>query len=117
MSTTVQEVRLSLPQVYGGIPPETWIIAFRSCAESTRKSISHPVGTKDVLLAPPNAAHERTAPDLTTLQSNGYTLPKSPSLQAQAILHEGPMSNKQTEREERRWWSLRFQQVLQEAQE
>lgn len=57
-----------------------------------------------------------TNQSVLAIMSSGLPLPKSPSVQLEDIVLGEPGNLRQQEREERGWWSLRFQQVLREIQ-
>jgi serine/arginine repetitive matrix protein 2 len=94
---------------------EQWLSAFERCYHFTLRSLSSP--------SPSGGSHRPHLDlDLDTQQSVlsilacGLPLPKSPSIQL-VDLANGPAGDPgQLEREERGWWSLRFQQVLREVQ-
>jgi hypothetical protein len=90
-----------------------WILAFQQCFRYTLHSISLP-------------PHPRYDPQLDlaidthqtvfSLLASGLPLPKSPSVQ-DADLQSGEVKDStREEREERGWWSVRFQQVFRELQ-
>ncbi|KAL6297999.1 hypothetical protein BKA93DRAFT_754489 [Sparassis latifolia] len=102
------------------IPPSTedseglWLKALDGTCRSTIHSISFP---------PLSGTTHGTNVDLEldtrqsvmAIMSSGLPMPKSPSMQLE---HAAAYKNEPTqqEREERGWWSLRFQQVLREMQ-
>ena len=57
-----------------------------------------------------------THQSVLSIMASGLPLPKSPSVQLEEVAHGESGNPRQQEREERGWWSLRFQQVLREMQ-
>jgi hypothetical protein len=90
-----------------------WISAFQQCFRYTLHSISLP-------------PHPRYDPHLDlaldthqtvfSLLASGLPLPKSPSIQGADLQRGEPKDSTREEREERGWWSVRFQQVFRELQ-
>jgi hypothetical protein len=95
---------------------QEWLAAFERCFQFTLRSLSFPSHTGGYL--GPNADLELdTQQSVLSLLASGLPLPKSPSIQLDERENNGPIiGDKQLEREERGWWSLRFQQVLREMQ-
>lgn len=87
-----------------------WKSAFERCLHFTLRSLSFPQ-SGDYLA--PGADHQSdTRKSLLSILASGLPLPKSPSIQMQELhASKDPMHQ---EREERGWWTLRFQQVIRE---
>lgn len=91
-----------------------WLSAFRRCSDFTLRSLS--------FLSYSGGHLDHVDLELDTHQSvlaimaTGLPLPKSPSVQLEELVHGESGNTRQQEREERGWWSLRFQQVLREMQ-
>lgn len=91
----------------------SWISAFQQCFRYTLHSISLP-------------PHPRYDPHLDlaidthqtvfSLLASGLPLPKSPSIQDADLQRGEEKDSTREEREERGWWSVRFQQVFRELQ-
>lgn len=105
------------------LPPESvletsalpWLTAFRRCQEYTIRSLSLTASSVD--RRPHYSDTELdTRHTLTSILACGLPLPKSPSMQLQESPHCEPEDQTLQEREERGWWTLRFQQVLHEMQ-
>jgi hypothetical protein len=84
---------------------EQWQSAFQRCSRSTLRSLSYPTADK---INYTNCQDPKYL--MTPLLDAGLPVPKSPSAQ----ILDGQGDSTQQEREERGWWTLRFQQVLQE---
>ncbi|KAF8063386.1 hypothetical protein FPV67DRAFT_1782886 [Lyophyllum atratum] len=100
---------------------DSWISAFRRCQKFTICSLSTPSRSHDPQL---DTAFDEQQTVLSLLAS-GLPLPKSPSVQMADVRQsmarggEGAVEAYDAtmqEREERGWWSLRFQQVFREVQ-
>lgn len=96
---------------------QAWLSAFRKSLRWTLRSISDPTDSQSCT----DFSHleHLKVTQLTTdlMVASGLPLPKSPSLQIQDTYDSGRQQDVKTqEREERGWWSLRFQQVLMEFQ-
>ncbi|KAI0660284.1 hypothetical protein C8Q70DRAFT_85619 [Cubamyces menziesii] len=106
-------------------PPETnpleLLKALRKCHHHTARGLSYPslpaIITDDLELD--------TRQSLAGILSSGLPLPKSPSMQFEEAARDngqvpgvpnGEDAGMRGEREERGWWTLRFQQVLREMQ-
>lgn len=89
----------------------------QSCSNFTTRSLSFPSNSEKYLAHGPGADLETdTKNSVLSILASGLPLPKSPSIQIEeAILGDAP-NGAQQEREERGWWTLRFQQVLREMQ-
>lgn len=94
-----------------------WLSAFRRCSDFTLRSLSflshsggHLVHGLDMDL------ELDTHQSVLAIMASGLPLPKSPSVQLEEVVHGETGNPRQQEREERGWWSLRFQQVLREMQ-
>ncbi|RDB22057.1 hypothetical protein Hypma_010962 [Hypsizygus marmoreus] len=94
---------------------QSWISAFQRCFRFTLCSISGPSSARNQ--DPQQFDLEKdTHKTIFSLLASGLPLPKSPSGQV-AALREGERADaRNLEREERGWWSLRFQQVFRELQ-
>jgi hypothetical protein len=91
----------------------TWVAAFQRCFRYTLHSISvspHPRYDPQLDLA--NDTHQT----VFSLLASGLPLPKSPSVQEADLRQGGITDPTKEEREERGWWSVRFQQVFRELQ-
>lgn len=90
-----------------------WISAFQQCFRYTLHSISLP-------LHPRYDPHLDLAIDthqtVFSLLASGLPLPKSPSIQDADVQRGEANDSTKQEREERGWWSVRFQQVFRELQ-
>jgi hypothetical protein len=85
-----------------------WTAAFEKCFQHTLRSISFPgrgFNRRQVDL------------DVASILAAGLPLPKSPSQQLRAESNASEVDVVEQEREERGWWSLRFQQILREMQD
>jgi len=85
---------------------EQWRSAFQRCSRSTLRSLSYPTVTAEINYT--NCQDPKHL--MTPLLDAGLPVPKSPSAQ----ILDGQGDSMQQEREERGWWTVRFQQVLQE---
>ncbi|KAG6841588.1 hypothetical protein C0991_009344 [Blastosporella zonata] len=89
-----------------------WETALRRCQQFTLCSLSTPSRNHDPQLDTAYEKHQA----VFSLLASGLPLPKSPSAQI-ADIYSGATDDTTTqEREERGWWSLRFQQVFRELQ-
>ncbi|KAK2459452.1 hypothetical protein APHAL10511_008529 [Amanita phalloides] len=86
---------------------DQWRLAFQRCSQSTLRSLSYPNKMNFVKCQDPNHL-------MTPLLGSGLPVPKSPSTQVLDAQNGLKSDSIQEEREERGWWALRFQQVLQE---
>jgi len=94
-----------------------WLSIFRQCSQFTLRSLSflsHSGGRLDH--GPEVDLELDTHQSVLAIMASGLPLPKSPSVQLEEIAVGESGSARQQEREERGWWSLRFQQVLREMQ-
>jgi hypothetical protein len=92
---------------------QQWLRAFKQSAQHTLRSLSRPSQTGRYLIHGPNFDFESDiTKSITSAVAMGLSLPKSPSVQSTGE-EKDPT---QQEREERGWWSFRFQQVLCELQ-
>lgn len=94
-----------------------WLLILRQSAQFTIRSLSclsHLGGLRDPGLEVDldNDTHQ----SVMAIMSSGLPLPKSPSVQLEEVALGEVINPRQQEREERGWWSLRFQQVLSEMQ-
>jgi hypothetical protein len=91
----------------------TWVAAFQRCFRYTLHSISVPPHPRyDPQLDLANDTHQT----VFSLLASGLPLPKSPSVQKADLRHGETTDPTKEEREERGWWSVRFQQVFRELQ-
>ncbi|KZV70929.1 hypothetical protein PENSPDRAFT_606685 [Peniophora sp. CONT] len=86
-----------------------WASAFDVCAQHTLRALALPAW-----LAQRVDSHS-DAHSMMAILSSGLPLPKSPSVQLSDIGRGRGGDTVQQEREERGWWSLRFQSVLRET--
>jgi hypothetical protein len=94
-----------------------WLSMFRQCSQFTLRSLSflsHSGGRLDH--GPDVDLELDTHQSVLAIMASGLPLPKSPSVQLEEVVLGESGSARQQEREERGWWSLRFQQVLREMQ-
>ncbi|KAF9466836.1 hypothetical protein BDZ94DRAFT_1250917 [Collybia nuda] len=94
----------------------TWKSAFQQCFRFTLRSatlLSHSKGYGYDLYS--DREHD-TQQTVFSLLASGLPLPKSPSVQLDDFRHGQLVDIRKQEREERGWWSLRFQQVFRELQ-
>ncbi|KAI0755830.1 Dbl homology domain-containing protein [Fomes fomentarius] len=111
--TSVVSITLALPAVDGDAATRQELVAaLRKCHRHTIRSLSFPSlpGTmmEDVEID--------TRQSLVGILSSGLPLPKSPSIQFDEAAKGERRDAIDGEREERGWWTLRFQQVLRELQ-
>jgi serine/arginine repetitive matrix protein 2 len=95
----------------------SWLESLQASARYTIRSLSFPTHSGKYLAHGSNVdLQSDTKLSVMSLLAVGLPVPKSPSLQLDELLagHEGESRN--LEREERGWWSLRFQQVQREVQ-
>jgi hypothetical protein len=96
---------------------QQWLRAFKQSAQQTLQSLSRPSQSGRYLIHGPNFDFESDiAKSITSAVAMGLPLPKSPSIQSKEAAHGEEKDPTQQEREERSWWSFRFQQVLCELQ-
>ena len=91
--------------------------AFRRCHAYTLRSLSFPSHSGQYLPHGPQVDLELdTQKSVMDILNTGLPLPKSPSVQLKDNERLGSrvISDADREREERGWWTLRFQQVLRE---
>jgi hypothetical protein len=94
-----------------------WLSTFRQCSQFTLRSLSflsHSGGRLDH--GPEVDLELDTHQSVLAIMASGLPLPKSQSVQLEETVLGESGSARQQEREERGWWSLRFQQVLREMQ-
>ncbi|KAH9895851.1 hypothetical protein C8Q73DRAFT_454762 [Cubamyces lactineus] len=121
-NTPPTTITLSIPpsEAPEANPPEL-LKALRKCHHHTVRGLSYPslpaIITDDLELD--------TRQSLAGILSSGLPLPKSPSMQFEEAARDngevpgvpdGEDAGTRGEREERGWWTLRFQQVLREMQ-
>ena len=105
---TVTSLRLSIPRDDRG---KDVVSALQKCYAETLRSLAFPSSSVQYLRVPTDLEVD-TQQSVKAITSSGLPMPKSPSVQMQE-LHAGVASNVvDQEREERGWWSLRYQQVL-----
>ena len=94
-----------------------WLSAFQQCFQYTLRSLSFPSHSGKYLAQGPNVDLDvDSRQSVMAILASGLPLPKSPSIQIEETMLGIAGSIEQQEREERGWWSLRFQQVLKEIQ-
>jgi hypothetical protein len=94
---------------------QTWLSAFQQCFQFTLRSLSVPSHSGGYPIHGPNVDLELdTRNSVLGLLASGLPLPKSPSVQFEDVQRGQGCDPRRQEREERGWWSLRFQQVLRE---
>lgn len=94
-----------------------WLMAFRKCHQYTLCSLSFPSHSGTFLAHGRNVDLELdTHRSVRSILASGLPLPKSPSIQIDEVDSGLASDTTEQEREERGWWSLRFQQVLRELQ-
>lgn len=119
-SATV-EVRLTFPPGSEALKESEAAVvsAFRRCRAYTLRSLSFPSHSGQYLPHGPQVDLELdTQKTVMDILNTGLPLPKSPSVQFKDNQRLGTreISDTDREREERGWWTLRFQQVLREMQ-
>lgn len=115
--------RYSVGDIKSGRPLEfderktKWLSMLQRCAQFTLRSLSFLSHSGRRLDHGPDVDLELdTHQSVLEIMASGLPLPKSPSVQLDEAVHGEYASARQQEREERGWWSLRFQQVLREMQ-
>jgi len=94
-----------------------WLSVFRQCSQFTLRSLSFLSHSGGRLNHGPEVDLEHdTHQSVLAIMASGLPLPKSPSVQLEEVALGESGSTREQEREERGWWSLRFQQVLREMQ-
>ncbi|KAL0948394.1 hypothetical protein HGRIS_010976 [Hohenbuehelia grisea] len=124
-SGRVQTLFFSIPQDHSTTTPHsttttdssrsTWLSALRKCQQFTLRSMAIPAIYGSMRI-PEVQDDPGVQQSVHSLLSSGLPIPKSPSVQLNAAGHGERGSAVSREREERGWWSLRFQQVLREFQ-
>lgn len=94
----------------------SWISAFQQCFRFTLRSASLPSRSKSFVYDLQSDYDHDTQQTVFSLLASGLPLPKSPSAQLVDLQHGQPGDIRRQEREERGWWSLRFQQIFRELQ-
>lgn len=89
---------------------EQWRSAFHQSSQSTLRSLSYPTVSDKMNYTKCQDPNHLMAP----LLDAGLPVPKSPSIQVLDVKNGQQGDSMQQEREERGWWSVRFQQILQE---
>ncbi|KAI0065141.1 hypothetical protein BV25DRAFT_140206 [Artomyces pyxidatus] len=126
-SAPVTSIAISIPQVSSSGERlqaaamadirRMWVSAFQQCSQHTLRALSFPTQSGKYLARGPNVDWEEDSrQSVMAILASGLPLPKSPSLQLQEVVRGRGGDDIQQEREERGWWSLRFQQVLRELQ-
>ncbi|KAJ3537224.1 hypothetical protein NM688_g6721 [Phlebia brevispora] len=120
-SSSSSVIRVSIsPSPNGGDVRNEVFHALRRCHAYTLRSLSFPTHNGHYLPHGPHVDLEHdTQQSVMAILNTGLPLPKSPSVQLSDMerlssVRTGNESDQ--EREERGWWSLRFQQVLKELQ-
>jgi hypothetical protein len=95
-----------------------WAEATQRCQRYTIRSLTFPSHSGNYLTHGLGVDIEAdTKRSVLSILASGLPLPKSPSIQIEEqAVTEIPADDTQAEREERGWWTLRFQQVLREMQ-
>lgn len=94
-----------------------WLDAFDRCFRFTLRSLSFPSYTSNPFANAGNTDLDSdTKNSVMSILASGLPLPMSPSQQLDEAQKGRPTDLVLEEREERGWWSLRFQQVLKEMQ-
>jgi hypothetical protein len=89
--------------------------ALHLCLQHTIRSMSFPAYTEDsIALGLDIDLAADTKSSVLSVMASGLPLPKSPSIQVEDASVDAVPDRLQQEREERGWWSVRFQQVLRE---
>ncbi|KAF5375847.1 hypothetical protein D9615_008234 [Tricholomella constricta] len=89
-----------------------WLLSLRRCQKFTTCSLAIPSKQHDPQLDVAFDKHQA----VFSLLASGLPLPKSPSMQMADMLGGDAEDATTQERQERGWWSLRFQQVFREIQ-
>ncbi|PCH34803.1 hypothetical protein WOLCODRAFT_165828 [Wolfiporia cocos MD-104 SS10] len=133
---TLDVLPLSIEQVEAGLGAETtsisqiflvlqgldlskeWLDALQRCRYHTIHSLSYPPRSADKSDSSGFDDFELdTYHSVKAIMASGLPLPKSPSMQFEDQQQERHVEDAtEQEREERGWWSLRFQQVMREMQ-
>lgn len=95
-----------------------WWDAFQQCYLFTLRSLSLPTHSGRYLAHGPTSSFEQESSkgqSVMGILSSGQPLPRSPSALVLNVSAAGTDANS-TERQERAWWALRFQDVLREIQ-
>jgi len=115
----VVELPLQLPQQDDN-HEQDWLIALQRSRDNTLHSLSFPPPSpEDVLQGPVGDYEQDTYHCVKSILASGLPMPKSPSMQLDAVSDtqsDRDANTTEQEREERGWWSLRFHQVLREFQ-
>ena len=119
---TPSQMRLCAPPSFSSTQSSRTLVqsvyaALRRCQAYTLCSLSFPSHSGQYL---PHGAQldldMDTQRSVMGILNTGLPLPKSPSLQLRDNGRLGTLCDGTQEREERGWWTLRFQQVLREMQ-
>ena len=95
--------------------PSSWLAAFKKSLQFSLRSVSNPknatvTSNLEIELESDLEHLLDTRETMHSILGSGLPMPKSPSLQIKEN------DKRRLEREERGWWTLRFQQVLREFQ-
>jgi hypothetical protein len=94
-----------------------WMRMFHHSSLSTLRALSFPTQSGRYLIHGADLDVDcDIQKSVTSILASGLPLPKSPSIQLEETASGKQNDPKQQEREERGWWSLRFQQVSRELQ-
>ena len=124
-TTAVKTIHLSVPDDLGvsGVSPtpdgsvqQHWMQAFHRSSQSTLQRLSFQGSAPSLDNGPNGDIESDLQKSVTSILASGLPLPKSPSIQSDERALGKWKDSKQQEREERGWWSLRFEQVLREMQ-
>lgn len=122
-ASTFRVVDLVLPHLTGNSGSEVlqdWLLAFRQCSQTTLRKLTFiGIGHQDGgLLSEWSDRTMDTHLALASLVGSGLPIPRSPSGTFPDTLEESRdfRQGLGDEREERGWWSLRYQQVFREFQ-
>ena len=111
--TPVVSITLTLPKTQNEDEAyEQLRSALRKCQQHTVRSLSFPAQPGSMM----EDVEIDTRQSLVGILSSGLPLPKSPSIQFDEAAKGQRRDAVDGEREERGWWTLRFQQVLRELQ-
>lgn len=108
----VRSMTLALPATHGEGDHTAFLSALRKCQQHTARALSFPSQPGSMM----DVGEIDTRHSLVGILASGLPLPKSPSIQLGEAVQGQRREVADGEREERGWWSLRFQQVLRELQ-
>jgi serine/arginine repetitive matrix protein 2 len=116
-AAAVAALDLRLPANIADTARCAWRRALARCARHTLRSLSFPSHSGRYLAHGPGVDLEAdTKRSVVAILAAGLPLPKSPSIHIEEAAHGPAPDDARLEREERGWWSLRFQQVMREMQ-